>query len=193
MNKGAIFVIVIVLVVAMAFGLFKGRATGQTTMENEKTKVLIETSEGDITIELYEKEAPITTKNFLEYVNDGFYDGTIFHRVIEGFMVQGGGYTPDGSEKETNAPIKLESNNGLTNDIGTVAMARTAVPDSATSQFFINAAQNDFLNYGVRDEGYAVFGKVVEGMDVVKRIEAATTDVNDKPLKAVEIIKIKVV
>lgn len=148
---------------------------------NEPTKggpvVLISTSLGDIKIELYEKEAPETVKNFLSYVNDKFYDGTIFHRVIAGFMLQGGGFTPDMQQKPTKPPIKNEAGNGLTNDTYTLAMARTSVPDSATSQFFINVKSNDFLNREKAQDGvgYAVFGKVIEGMDVVSKIEKVQT------------------
>jgi len=139
--------------------------------------VLISTSLGDIKIELYEKEAPETVKNFLSYVNDKFYDGTIFHRVIAGFMLQGGGFTPDMQQKPTKPPIKNEAGNGLTNDTYTLAMARTSVPDSATSQFFINVKSNDFLNREKAQDGvgYAVFGKVIEGMDVVSKIEKVQT------------------
>jgi peptidyl-prolyl cis-trans isomerase A (cyclophilin A) len=137
--------------------------------------VVMSTSMGDIKIELYPSKAPVTVRNFLGYVRDGFYDGTIFHRVIPGFMIQGGGFTPDMNQKPTKDPIKNEADNGLKNDKGTIAMARTNVIDSATSQFFINEANNDFLNHGSRDFGYAVFGKVVEGMDVVDRIAAART------------------
>lgn len=148
---------------------------------NEPTKggpvVLISTSLGDIKIELYEKEAPETVKNFLSYVNDKFYDGTIFHRVIAGFMLQGGGFTPDMQQKPTKPPIKNEAGNGLTNDTYTLAMARTSVPDSATSQFFINAKNNDFLNREKAQDGvgYAVFGKVIEGTDIVNKIEKMQT------------------
>ena len=137
--------------------------------------VLMSTSMGDIKIELYPAEAPLTVDNFLGYVRNGFYDGTIFHRVIPGFMIQGGGFTPDMNEKPAKGPIKNEADNGLKNDKGTIAMARTDVVDSATSQFFINEGSNDFLNHGSRDFGYAVFGKVVEGMDVVDRIAAVKT------------------
>jgi len=134
--------------------------------------VLMSTSLGDIKIELYEKEAPETVKNFLSYVNDKFYDGTIFHRVISGFMIQGGGFTEAMDQKPTKPPIKNESGNGLKNDTYTLAMARTSVPDSATSQFFINVKDNGFLNRESSPDkvGYAVFGKVVEGMDVVDQI-----------------------
>lgn len=139
--------------------------------------VLMSTSMGDIKVELYEKEAPETVKNFLSYVNDKFYDGTIFHRVIGGFMIQGGGFTPDMQQKETKPPIKNESSNGLKNDTYTLAMARTSVPNSATSQFFINVKNNDFLNQASAQDGvgYAVFGKVIEGMDVVSKIEKVQT------------------
>jgi cyclophilin family peptidyl-prolyl cis-trans isomerase len=139
--------------------------------------VLISTSKGDIKVELYPDKAPETVKNFLAYVNAGYYDGTIFHRVIRGFMIQGGGLTGDMKDKREGqrAPIKNEVSNGLKNDTGTIAMARTAAPDSATSQFFINVADNDALNKSAGKDGYAVFGKVVEGMDVVKKIEQAET------------------
>lgn len=141
-------------------------------------KVKIETTLGDIVLELDAEKAPETTKNFLEYVKAGHYDGTIFHRVIPNFMIQGGGMNPDMSEKSTRAPIKNEADNGLKNDRGTVAMARTNDPHSATSQFFINVKNNDFLNFKSKDMqgwGYAVFGKVIEGMDTVDKIEAVKT------------------
>jgi peptidyl-prolyl cis-trans isomerase B (cyclophilin B) len=140
--------------------------------------VLLSTSMGDIKVALYEKEAPETVKNFLSYVNDKFYDGTIFHRVIPGFMVQGGGMTPDMRQKPTNAPIKNEAANGLKNEVGTLAMARTGDPHSATAQFFINVKNNDFLDFrneSVEGYGYCVFGKVVEGLDVVRKIELVKT------------------
>jgi peptidyl-prolyl cis-trans isomerase B (cyclophilin B) len=138
--------------------------------------VLLSTSMGDIKVELYEKEAPETVKNFLSYVTDGFFDGTIFHRVIPGFMVQGGGFTPDMEQKGTKAQIKNEAANGLKNDNGTLAMARTNVVDSATSQFFINVKDNDFLNHqGQANFGYCVFGKVTEGLDIVQQIEGVAT------------------
>lgn len=138
--------------------------------------VLLSTSMGDIKVELYEKEAPETVKNFLSYVTDGFFDGTIFHRVIPGFMVQGGGFTSDMEQKGTKAQIKNEAANGLKNENGTLAMARTNVVDSATSQFFINVKDNDFLNHqGQANFGYCVFGKVVEGLDIVQQIEGVAT------------------
>jgi peptidyl-prolyl cis-trans isomerase A (cyclophilin A) len=137
-------------------------------------QVRLQTTEGDIVVELDAAKAPKTVYNFLQYVKAGHYDGTIFHRVIAGFMIQGGGMKPDLSEKPTRAPIALESRNGLSNLRGTVAMARTAVPDSATAQFFVNVVDNPFLDQpNARDgNGYAVFGKVVSGMDVVDRIRA---------------------
>lgn len=155
--------------------------------------VLISTSKGEIKLELYEKEAPVTVANFLSYVNDGFYDGTIFHRVIKNFMVQGGGFGEGMTRKPTKAPIKNEADNGLANDRGTVAMARTSEVDSATSQFFINHRDNAFLNHGARDFGYAVFGKVVEGIEVVDEIAGVATGPRDVPVETVAIISIKAV
>ena len=161
--------------------------------------LLMSTSMGDIKIELYEKEAPETVKNFLAYVNDKFYDGTIFHRVIPGFMIQGGGFTPDMQQKETKPPIKNESSNGLKNDTYTLAMARTSVPDSANSQFFINVKSNDFLNQASAQDsvGYAVFGKVIEGMDIVQKIEQVQTGHKgmhgDVPVESVIIKSVTVV
>lgn len=137
--------------------------------------VIFSTSLGDFTIELFADEAPITVDNFLQYVKDGYYDGTIFHRVIPGFMIQGGGFTEDMSQKVTRDPIKNEADNGLKNERGTLSMARTNVVDSATSQFFINVSDNEFLDHGSRDFGYAVFARVVDGMDVVDKIAAVQT------------------
>jgi cyclophilin family peptidyl-prolyl cis-trans isomerase len=138
--------------------------------------VKIETSKGDIIVELNQKAAPITVKNFLKYVEEGFYNQTIFHRVIKSFMVQGGGMTANMSRKRTNPPIKNEASNGLKNDRGTIAMARTSAPDSATSQFFINHKDNSNLNANSRSAGYTVFGKVTKGMDIVDAIAAVSTD-----------------
>ena len=140
-------------------------------------KVKLATSQGDIVLELDREKAPRTVDNFLQYVKAGHYDGTIFHRVIENFMVQGGGYRADLTERPVRPPIALESNNGLSNVKGTLAMARTSVPDSATAQFFINVGDNLFLDKAnSRDgHGYAVFGKVIEGMDVVEKIRALPT------------------
>src|SRR6516165_1801356 len=139
--------------------------------------VVMETSMGTIKIELFEDKAPITVKNFLAYVDDKHYDGLIFHRVIDGFMIQGGGMKPGMEEKKTKDPIKNESSNGVKNTKGTLAMARTSVPDSATSQFFINVKDNDFLDRAkARDNvGYCVFGRVIEGLDVVNKIRAVET------------------
>ena len=141
----------------------------------EKVMVLISTNKGDIKIALDKGNAPITVENFISYVKDGFYNDTIFHRVIPNFMVQGGGFSEDMNQKPTKDPIKNEADNGLTNERGTVAMARTSVVDSATSQFFINLVDNGFLNHGARDFGYAVFGKVVDGMDIVDEIGGVPT------------------
>lgn len=141
-------------------------------------KVQLETTVGVIVLELNATRAPISVQNFLAYVNSGFYNGTIFHRVIDGFMVQGGGFTEDFQAKVTHNPIRNEANNGLKNERGTVAMARTNAPHSATSQFFINVANNDFLNYrseSIRGWGYTVFGKVVSGMDVIDKIRKSPT------------------
>jgi cyclophilin family peptidyl-prolyl cis-trans isomerase len=160
----------------------KPAAAGKTCAAKLKgpapMKVRLTTSMGAITVELDKAKAPVSTENFVKYVDSGHYDGTIFHRVIDGFMVQGGGFTRDMQQKPTMAPIKNEAANGLKNDLYTLAMARTGVRDSATAQFFINVKQNDFLNY--RDEspqgwGYAVFGKVVEGQDVVDKIRKVAT------------------
>lgn len=153
-------------------------ASGENMMSTNMPRVRLKTNLGDIVIELDQAKAPNTVSNFLAYVNEGFYNGTIFHRVIDGFMVQGGGFTPDFQKKETRAPIENEANNGLKNEIGTVAMARTNQPHSATSQFFINVVNNDFLNFHSqtpRGWGYAVFGKVVEGMNVVDAIRHTPT------------------
>jgi cyclophilin family peptidyl-prolyl cis-trans isomerase len=138
--------------------------------------VRMETSMGTIEVQLDRQKAPITVDNFVKYVKAGFYDGTVFHRVKPGFVIQGGGYDTSDVEKTTNAPIKLESHNGLKNTVGTIAMARTNVADSATSQFFINLADNTDLDYvSASNPGYAVFGKVVSGMDVVNKIAEVST------------------
>tara|TARA_B100001123_G_scaffold438745_1_gene574187 strand:- start:8730 stop:9308 length:579 start_codon:yes stop_codon:yes gene_type:complete len=143
--------------------------------------VVMETSLGDITIELFQDRAPISVENFLEYANDGFYEGTVFHRVIQQFMIQGGGMTADLSQKTTRSPIKNEATNGVSNARGTIAMARTNVVDSATSQFFINTVDNarslDNSGTDARSYGYAVFGNVTDGMDVVDKIAAVATQV----------------
>jgi peptidyl-prolyl cis-trans isomerase A (cyclophilin A) len=139
-------------------------------------QVDLRTSAGTIRLELYPAKAPKSVENFLQYVRDGHYNGTIFHRVIPGFMVQGGGMTPNMAQKPTRAPVPIESKNGLKNTVGSVAMARTSDPNSATSQFFINVSNNSFLDYPGQDgNGYTVFGKVVDGMDVVNKIVAVPT------------------
>lgn len=158
--------------------------------------VKLSTNFGDITLELNAEKAPITVANFLQYVESGFYDGMIFHRVIDGFMIQGGGFDADMQQKKAKAEIKNEADNGLTNDNYTIAMARTSIPDSASSQFFINATNNDFLNHTAKTPsgwGYCVFGKVVEGMDVVDKIKKVKTTSKaghrDVPAEAVIIEK----
>jgi peptidyl-prolyl cis-trans isomerase B (cyclophilin B) len=158
--------------------------------------VKLSTNFGDITLELYDDKAPITVANFLQYVNNGFYENVIFHRVINGFMIQGGGFDINMKQKATLDEIKNEADNGLSNDNYTIAMARTSIPDSASSQFFINVADNDFLNHTAPTTsgwGYCVFGKVIEGMDVVDKIKAVKTGSKaghrDVPLEPVIIEK----
>ncbi|MEH2921817.1 peptidylprolyl isomerase A [Samsonia erythrinae] len=158
-----------------AAALISLAAFSPTFAASGSTHVLLTTSAGDIELSLDDQKAPVSVKNFVEYVNSGFYNDTTFHRVIPGFMVQGGGFSGDMSQKATHAPIKNEADNGLRNQRGTIAMARTAEKDSATSQFFINVADNAFLDHGQRDFGYAVFGKVVKGMEVVDKISQVQT------------------
>lgn len=149
-----------------------------TALAEDNPRVQLNTNMGSIVLELNRDKAPNTVDNFVQYVTDKFYDGTVFHRVIDGFMIQGGGFTQNLQKKTTRAPIKNEADNGLKNDDGTIAMARTNDPHSATAQFFINVKDNDFLNYRsatARGWGYAVFGKVIEGMDVVKKIKSVPT------------------
>lgn len=163
---------------ALSLTLLSATMGTQVMAENTAPRVTIETTKGTIVLELYADKAPETVANFLAYANDGFYDGTIFHRVIPGFMVQGGGFTQDMQQKPTKDPIRNEANNGLSNEVGTVAMARTPNPHSATAQFFINVQHNRFLDFTAETPqgwGYAVFGKVVEGMDVVESIVAVPT------------------
>ena len=167
-------------------------------VKSESNIVKLETSMGDIVIKLDEQAAPVSVRNFLSYVEAGFYDGTIFHRVIPGFMIQGGGFTEQMARKETSDPIVNEAKNGLGNARGSIAMARTSDPDSATSQFFINHSDNEFLNYIDENRaGYAVFGKVTEGMDVVDAIAAVKTTtkngMEDVPVETVTIQSVKVV
>ncbi|UCD25734.1 MAG: peptidylprolyl isomerase [Gemmatimonadota bacterium] len=156
----------------------------QTTADT----VIITTSMGDITIELFPEEAPITVANFTAYVDSGFYDSTLFHRVVPAFVIQGGGITAMGP-KETRAPIQNEADNGLLNERGTLSMARTSDPNSATSQFFINLEHNQILDHGVRDFGYAVFGRVTSGMEVVDQIAAVATGANERPISEVSILR----
>ena len=140
--------------------------------------ILLETTLGNITLELFETDAPLTTANFKQYVEEGFYDGTIFHRVIDRFMIQGGGFEPGMIQKDTRDPIANEASNGLANNRGTIAMARTMDPHSATAQFFINVTDNDFLNFRSESPdgfGYCVFGRVYDGMDVIDAIKAVET------------------
>ena len=163
-------------------------------------KVELKTSMGAIVIELYPERAPATVKNFLQYVKDGHYDGTLFHRVIPKFMIQAGGFTPEFGEKPTRAPVRNEADNGLRNTTGTVAMARRSDPHSATAQFFINVADNPFLDFRYPTQqgyGYTVFGRVVDGMDVVRRIAGVTTGAGpgphrDVPLQPVVIERARV-
>lgn len=173
----------------------------ETQMSNTESKhpvVLIKTTAGDIKVELDAEKAPVTVKNFLQYVNEGHYNGTIFHRVIDGFMVQGGGFTKDMKQKPVHAPIKIESDNGLKNTRGTIAMARTSDVNSATAQFFINVVDNSFLDFRSKTPsgyGYTVFGHVTEGMDVIDKIRKAKTSTQsvfeNVPVDAIEIIDVK--
>lgn len=180
MNRFSIFLfsLTMVLGVAACDASEPGKQTVSTQPEAGQPanpRVLIETSKGDITLELFARNAPVSVNNFLGYVHSGFYNGTVFHRVIPGFMIQGGGMLPDMSEKPRGTPIRNEANNGLKNLRGTLAMARTGEPHSATSQFFINVADNSALNHrgeSFEGWGYAVFGKVTAGMDVVDAIAA---------------------
>jgi cyclophilin family peptidyl-prolyl cis-trans isomerase len=174
------------------------KKTTQNKKKESPVKVLIKTNKGSITLELNQEKAPVTVKNFLNYVDRKFYDDLVFHRVIDDFMIQGGGFDKDLKLRPTDAPIKNEAANGLKNDKGTVAMARTPDPDSASSQFFINLKDNDFLNYSgplPSQMGYAVFGKVVDGMDVVEKIgkvqTTASGQMRDVPAEPVIIESIR--
>jgi len=181
-----IVMLVIIIVSIVLVTLFK---MGGKRMD----VVVFETSMGNFEVEIDSEKAPISAENFLNYVNEGYYDGLIFHRVIKGFMVQGGGFAPDMVQKETKAPIKNEADNGLKNLKYTIAMARTSEVDSATSQFFINTADNSFLDHGFRDFGYAVFGKVIKGTEVIDKIDTVKTGnvgyYSDVPLEPVTINK----
>jgi peptidyl-prolyl cis-trans isomerase B (cyclophilin B) len=159
--------------------------------------ITLSTNLGNIVLELDAEKAPITVENFLSYVKNGFYNGTIFHRVIDGFMIQGGGFDSSMKQKPTEKPIKNEANNGLKNNKYTIAMARTSIPDSATSQFFINVSNNDFLNYPGQDGwGYCVFGRVTEGTDVVDKIQKVVTGNSgghqDVPRETVTILNVTI-
>jgi cyclophilin family peptidyl-prolyl cis-trans isomerase len=176
LRLAGLFVALLLVAACSKSGTDAGGQGGQTA---SAPAVILKTSVGEIEIELFPDKAPESVKNFLAYVDEGFYDGTIFHRVIKDFMVQGGGYDGGRQKKPTRSPIKNEANNGLKNETATVAMARTSVPDSATSQFFINVENNAFLDYREATPegwGYAVFGRVTRGMDVVEKIENAETE-----------------
>ena len=184
------------------FVLFVFSAILMTTsnVQADTATVKMETSKGTIVLELDAANAPLTVENFLTYAREGFYDGTIFHRVISNFMIQGGGFTSEMAQKPTHDPIRNEANNGLGNDTGTIAMARTNDPHSATAQFFINVRDNQFLNFSSENPqgwGYAVFGKVTEGMEVVNAIrDVATTTrgpFQDVPVETVTIEKVSIV
>ncbi|MBU4354185.1 MAG: peptidyl-prolyl cis-trans isomerase [Proteobacteria bacterium] len=189
----------LILAVGLMAGLILG-AGASARAERSHPLVKLETSMGDITLELYPDKAPVTVANFLDYVNAGFFNGTIFHRVKNGFMIQGGGLDAQLNKKPTRAPIKNEADNGLTNDAYTVAMARTNDPNSATAQFFISTVNNTFLNHTAKTPqgwGYAVFAKVVKGKEVVDKIKAVPTTTRDSyenvPQEPITIIKATVV
>jgi peptidyl-prolyl cis-trans isomerase A (cyclophilin A) len=181
---------------AVTFTLIIGVFVTSAVAAGKNPKVLMETSLGKVKIELFLQKSPLTVKNFLTYVEDDFYNGTSFHRVIPGFMIQGGGFTTELKQKPTRMPVPNEAANGLKNERGTIAMARTSNPDSATAQFFINLVNNDGLNRPQPDGfGYTVFGRVIEGLDVVDKIAGVKTGVRqgmrDVPLETVEIRSVK--
>jgi peptidyl-prolyl cis-trans isomerase A (cyclophilin A) len=187
-----------VIVCGMLVTCAGNAAAAETTAKNPI--VLMQTNLGKIKLELFAREAPLSVKNFLDYTTGGFYDGTVFHRVIPNFMIQGGGFTADMKQKKTNAPLKNEADNGLKNLRGTIAMARTMIIDSATSQFFINVVDNAYLDHSdktTKGYGYAVFGTVIEGMDIVDKIAAVRTGVlggfPNVPLPPVVIESMKVI
>jgi cyclophilin family peptidyl-prolyl cis-trans isomerase len=157
--------------------------------------IRFETSLGDFTIEFFEKEAPLSVANFKSYIDEGYFDGTIFHRIVPGFVIQGGGFTEDMAQKKTKAPVKNEADNGLKNQRGTLSMARTNDINSATSQFFVNLKDNDFLDHSRGNFGYAVFAKVTEGMDVIDKIAAVATGrkkgFDDVPVEAVTMTSVR--
>lgn len=190
-RKNAVTLVLIVVMLVSVGSLFLGNKAAK------KVTVIMETSMGTIELELDSEKAPVTVANFVEYASDGHFEGTVFHRVIPDFMIQGGGMTSTGTEKPTRDPIVLESRNGLRNMRGAIAMARTSVPDSATSQFFINLVDNPFLDYSTGNDGYAVFGSVVEGMEVVDAIAGVRVGprgpFDDWPVQDVVIQKVTVV
>ena len=198
--KGGRIIMLKKFAVAFLMGLCLTSVAVAKDVKGKNPVVVMETSLGKVKMELFQKEAPISVKNFLDYTKEGFYDGTIFHRVIPNFMIQGGGFTEGLKMKATKAPIKNEAGNGLKNDRGTLAMARTMNVDSGNSQFFINVADNAFLNH-TNDTpagfGYAVFGKVIEGMDVVDKIAAVKTGMQkgftDVPVSEVVIKSMKII
>jgi len=186
-----------VLLMYAQSALSQETAGAQDSMASSNNpSAVIHTSKGDITLELLEDQAPVSVENFVAYAEDGFYDGTVFHRVISHFMIQGGGLTPELQPKPTREPIANESSNGLSNTRGTVAMARTADPDSATSQFFINVQDNPNLDHGPMSDGYAVFAKVTGGMEVVDEIRFVETGsqppYHDVPLEPVTIDSVEI-
>jgi len=178
----------------------QAESTPSNPFEKELPTVIIHTSKGDIKVELYEDQAPVTVSNFLDYAGKGYYDGTIFHRVIPGFMIQGGGFDAELAQQPTEAPIKNEADNGLSNERGTLSMARTNDPDSATAQFFINVVDNTALDHrgkqSGRTWGYAVFGRVIEGMEVVDEIRFVPTEARgphqDVPIEPVLIERVEI-
>lgn len=180
--KWAVVLVGVILLLAGQV-LAQGKPSSGT---RERPMVIFSTTLGEVTIELYSDKAPVTVENFLAYVDSQFYDGTIFHRIVPGFVIQGGGFTEQMVQKTTRSPIKNEADNGLKNEQGTLSMARTQDINSATSQFFINLKDNSFLDHGTRDFGYAVFGKVVNGMDVINKAAAVKTG-NQGPFQNVPV------
>lgn len=181
---------------SLCFSLEEDKNKMNEPVKTQNSVVELKTNLGNITIELYSDKAPITVKNFLGYVNEGFYNHTIFHRVIDGFMIQGGGFTKEMNQKQTKAPIANEADNGLANKKWTVAMARTSDPNSATAQFFINVADNSFLDFkgkNPRDYGYCVFGKVIAGTEVLEKMKKVKTSSagphQNVPMEPIEILE----
>jgi cyclophilin family peptidyl-prolyl cis-trans isomerase len=191
-NYWIVVVVLVVVVVAFFVGFWIDRSGSGPS--GQKPVVVIETSMGTIKAELYPDKAPVTVKNFLQYVDDHFYDNTLIHRVVPGFVIQGGGFAPGRIPKKTRPEIRNESSNGLSNTRGTLAMARTDMPDSASSQFYINIADNSKKldkDHEPRHVGYCVFGKVIEGMDVADKIDAVPTEEGDFPKEEVLIKTIR--